>query len=274
VEFPDQENTIKNLQEMGIAVPFGDHWMRMDSLSEEPWTPGTMAAAPWMDFAMALNRIGWRPAPHVNGDPARNAGPDEAINNTLDAYEAADRESSIKDKRWYVEHVPFATPQQIDRMAKLGIIVSIQDSGYNPGFPVDLPKERFEHQNPVREFLEHKLVVIGGSDYSGPNPIEKNPNNPMIPFYFYVTRKSRAGAIVAGDEKISREDALRIFTVNPAYATFEEKVKGSIAPGMLADFVILNQDIMTVPDDKLLETHPLATFVGGKKVYSAENTNF
>jgi predicted amidohydrolase YtcJ len=246
----------------------------MDSLSEEPWTPGTMAAAPWKDFAMALNRIGWRPAPHVSGDPARNAGPDEATNNTLDAYEAADREISIKDKRWYVEHVPFATPEQIDRMAKLGIIVSIQDSGYNPGFPVDLPKERFEHQNPVRGFLEHKLVVIGGSDYSGPNPIEKNPNNPMIPFYFYVTRKSRAGAIVAGDEKISREDALRIFTVNPAYATFEEKVKGSIAPGMLADFVVLNQDIMTVLDEKLLETHPLATFVGGKKVYAAENTNF
>ncbi len=96
----------------------------------------------------------------------------------------------------------------------------------------------------------------------------------MIPFYFYVTRKSRAGEIVGGDEKISREDALRIFTVNPAYATFEEKVKGSIASGMLADFVVLNQDILTVPDEKLLETHPLATFVGGKKVYAAENTNY
>ena len=274
IEFPDQANTAKNLELLGVAVPFGDHWMRMDSVGEEPWTPGTMAVGPWTDLALAINRLGWRPAPHVNSDPARGTGPDEATNNTLDAYEAADGENSIKNKRWYVEHVPFATPAQMDRMAKLGLIVSIQDSGYNPGFPVQLPKERFDHQNPVREFLDHKLVVIGGSDYGGPNPVEKEPNNPMIPFYFYVTRKSRAGEIVGGDEKISREDALRIFTVNPAYATFEEKVKGSIAPGMLADFVVLNQDIMTVPDEKILETHPLATFVGGKKVYAAENTNF
>jgi predicted amidohydrolase YtcJ len=274
VEFPDQANTEKYLELLGVGVPFGDHWMRMDCVGEEPWTPGTMAAKPWTDLALSMNRLGWRPAPHVNADPARGTGPDEATNNTLNAYEAADHESSIKDKRWYVEHVPFATPAQMDRMAKLGVIVSIQDAGYNQGFPIQLPKERFEHQNPVREFLDHKLVVIGGSDYGGPNPIEKEPNNPMIPFYFYVTRKSRTGEIVGADEKISREDALRIFTANPAYATFEEKVKGSIAPGMLADFVVLNQDIMTVPDEKLLETHPLATFVGGKKVYAAENTHY
>jgi predicted amidohydrolase YtcJ len=274
VEFPDQANTEKYLELLGVGVPFGDHWMRMDCVGEEPWTPGTMAAKPWTDLALSMNRLGWRPAPHVNADPARGTGPDEATNNTLNAYEAADHESSIKDKRWYVEHVPFATPAQMDRMAKLGVIVSIQDAGYNQGFPIQLPKERFEHQNPVREFLDHKLVVIGGSDYGGPNPIEKEPNNPMIPFYFYVTRKSRTGEIVGADEKISREDALRIFTANPAYATFEEKVKGSIAPGMLADFVVLNQDIMTVPNEKLLETRALATFVGGKKVYAAENTHY
>jgi predicted amidohydrolase YtcJ len=274
IEYPDQANTEKHLEEFGVGVPFGDHWLRMDSVGEEPWTPGTMAAKPWTDLALSMNRLGWRPAPHVFADPARGTGPDEATNNTLDAYEVADRESTIKDKRWYVEHVPFATPAQMDRMVKLGIIVSIQDAGYNQGFPIRLPKERFEHQNPVREFLDHKLVVIGGSDYGGPNPIEREPNNPMIPFYFYVTRKSRAGDTVGADEKISREDALRIFTVNAAYATFEEKDKGSIAPGMLADFVVLNQDIMLVPDEKILETRPLATFVGGKKVYAAENTIF
>jgi len=274
IEFPDQADTAKHLELLGVAVPFGDHWLRMDSVGEEPWTPGTMTLQPYTELVVAMNRLGWRPAPHVFADPARGTGPDEALNNTLIAYEAADRESSIKDKRWYVEHSPFATPEQMERMAKLGLIVSIQDTGYNVGFPIQLPKERFEHENPVRGFLEHKLVVIGGSDYGGPNPVEREPNNPFIPFYFYVTRKSRAGNIVAADEKISREDALRIFTRNPAYATFEEKVKGSIEPGMLADFVILNQDVMTVPDDKILETHPLATFVGGKKVYAAENASF
>lgn len=274
IEFSDQANTQQHLQELGVGVPFGDHWLRMDSVGEEPWTPGTMAAKPWTDLALAMNRFGWRPAPHVFADPARGTGPDEAANNTLDAYEAANRESSIKNKRWYLEHVPFATPAQMERMAKLGVIVSVQDTGFNSGFPIQLPKERFEHENPVRGFLDHKLIVIGGSDYGGPNPIEREPNNPMILFYFYVTRKSRSGEIVGADEKISREDALRLFTVNPAFATFEEKVKGAIAAGMLADFVVLNQDILTVPDEKLLETHPLATFIGGKIVYAAENTNF
>jgi len=67
---------------------------------------------------------------------------------------------------------------------------------------------------------------------------------------------------------------LRIFTANAAYATFEDKVKGSIEPGKVADFVILSQDIMTVPDDKILATHSLVTYVGGHKVFAADKTNF
>jgi predicted amidohydrolase YtcJ len=277
IEFPDQANTAKNLELLGVAVPFGDHWMRMDSVGEEPWVPGTMPVKPYTDLLLAMNRLGWRPAPHVSSDPARGASADDATMNTLDAYEAADRDRSIKDKRWYVEHVPFATPEQMDRMAKLGLIISIQDAGYAPGFPAANPtmgKDRLEHQNPVAEFLNHKLVVIGGSDYGGPTPAEMYPNNPLIPFYFYVTRKAKDGTVVGADEKISREQALRIFTVNPAYATFEEKVKGSIEPGKLADFVVLSQDLLTVPDDQILSTHPLATYVGGRKVFSADRTNF
>ncbi len=159
----------------------------------------------------------------------------------------------------------------------LGLIISIQGAGYNAAFPGANPtmgKDRLEHQNPVAEFLNHKLVVIGGSDYGGPTPAEMYPNNPFIPFYFYVTRNAKDGTAVGADEKISRDQALRIFTVNPAYATFEEKVKGSIEAGKLADFVILSQDIMTVPDGQILSTHPLATYVGGRKVFAAGKTNF
>jgi predicted amidohydrolase YtcJ len=277
IEFPDQAHTTRNLELLGVAVSFGDHWLRMDSVGEEPWTPGTMPLNPFTELMLAMNKLDWRPAPHVSSDPARGTSADDAANSTLDAYEAADRDSSIKDKRWYVEHVPFATPQQMDRMAKLGLMVSIQDAGYNPGFPGANPtmgRDRLEHQNPVAEFLNHKLVVIGGSDYGGPTPGEMNPNNPFIPFYFYVTRKAKDGTVVGADEKISREQALRIFTVNPAYATFEEKAKGSIESGKLADFVILSQDIMTVPDDQILSTHPLTTYVGGRKVFAADKTNF
>jgi hypothetical protein len=82
------------------------------------------------------------------------------------------------------------------------------------------------------------------------------------------------GEVVTVDTRSSVEDALRIFTANPAYATFEEKLKGSIEPGKLADFVILPRDIMTVPDDRILSTQPVATYVGGRKVFSVPNSEF
>lgn len=251
-----------------------DPWLFVDSVSEEPWAPGSTDEESFTRLIRAENRYGWRPAPHVSSDSHRGTSADEATEDALSAYEAANRDSSIKGKRWYIEHVPFSTPAQMDRMAALGLIVSVQSAGYIPTAVAPLPAERMAHQNPIRGFLDHKLVVIGGSDYLGPNPTTREPNNPFIPFYFYVTRKNRSGEVQSPTEKISREEALRIFTANPAYATFQESVKGRIAPGMLADFVILNQDVMTVPEDQILATHPLATFVGGEKVYTAPGSHF
>ena len=271
IEFPDHANTGKYLELMGIAVPFGDRrgcgWIPS---AKSPGRPGRWPTEPYTELMLTLNRLGWRPAPHASADAHRGISFDDTTNQTLDAYEAADRAASIKEKRWYLEHVPFSTPEQIARMAKLGLIISTQDNGYYPALPYyPKEKERLDHQNPIRSFLDAKLVVIGGSDYNGPSSEEMHPNNPLIPFYFYVTRKAKDGNLCAPAEKISRQEALRIFTANAAYATFEEKIKGSIEPGKLADFVILSQDLMTVPDDRILETRPVATYVGGRKVFSA-----
>ena len=276
VEFPDHENTAMHIENMGISHPFGDHWLRIDSTGEEPWTPGTMALKPYTELLLALNRLDWRPCPHVCADSIRNIDVDTATNAHLDAFEVADRASSIKEKRWYMEHTPFATPEQIGRMAKLGVIVCVNDYGYYGPRPPPYPqeKDRLAHQTPIRSLLDKKIVVISGSDYRGPTSAEMHPNNPMIYFYFYVTQQAKDGKPSAPAEKISRQEALRIATANAAYATFEEKIKGSIEPGKLADFVILSQDLMTVPDDRILDTKPLATFVGGRKVYSAPGYTF
>ena len=110
--------------------------------------------------------------------------------------------------------------------------------------------------------------MVVGSDYNGPNPT-LSPNNPFIPLYYYMSRKSRDGRVLGPQEKISRQEALRIATNNNAFATWEEKVKGSIEPGKLADFVVLSAGFMTVPEDEILKLHPLATYVGGRQVYSA-----
>jgi len=141
-----------------------------------------MAKEPYTELMLTLNRLGWRPAPHSSADPNRGVGYDDATNQTLDAYEAADRAASIKEKRWYLEHIPFSTPAQIARMAKLGLIVSTQEWGYYPPLPhFPKEKERLDHENPIRSFLDAGLVVIGGSDYRGPTSEEMVPNNPLIP---------------------------------------------------------------------------------------------
>jgi len=123
----------------------------------------------------------------------------------------------------------------------------------------------------MREFLNRHVVVSAGSDFlAGPN----SSDNPFIPIYFYVARKTRSGDVIGPEQKISREEALRISTINYAYTTFEEKLKGSIEPGKLADFLILSDDILSVPEEKIASLYPLATYVGGQKVFQTGAVSF
>jgi hypothetical protein len=184
----------------------------------------------------------------------------------LEAFEAADKESSIRDKRWTIEHATYVQPDQMERIKKLGLVISAQAQPYRGGNALrTLGKERAERAVPIREFMDHGIVVTGGSDWGG----NSNSNNPFANIYFYVTRRSMEGDVVGAAQKISRAEALRVETINNAYLTFEEKIKGSIEAGKLADFVILSQDILTVPEEQIRAITSLATYVGAKKVYSS-----
>jgi predicted amidohydrolase YtcJ len=249
-----------------IVTPgFGDHWLRIDSAGERPHAPeGDATPEQYKALMLELNRLGWRHSPHV--------GTNEALEAVLQAYEAADRESPIRDKRWLVEHIPNVTPPLMERLAKLNVIVSTNMAGYAGNYDAAvraLGREQAERQTPVKEMLDHHLVVVNGSDYGGPSPETTTSNNPFLPLYYYVSRKTRDGRVLGAHEKITREEALRIATYNNAFATWEEKVKGSIEPGKLADFLVLSGDFMTIPEDEILKLHPMATYVGGRKVYSA-----
>jgi predicted amidohydrolase YtcJ len=273
LDLPDPDRVEEALAGWGVGSGFGDAWLRLDTISEDPYpaAPAQQGGAivdgrTFTAIALAANRYGWRLAPHI--------GDDEGQNMALDAYEAADRVGSIRDKRWVIEHAPFATPQQMDRMARLGVLVSASLGGYNANIPPTASPEertRLERQTPMREFLDHKLIVSGGTDFLGGSG---SLDNPFLPYYFYVTRKTRAGQVIGPHEKISREEALRVMTVNYAYTTFDEKLKGSIQPGMLADFLVLSGDILTVPDEQLLSLRPLATYVGGRKVFASDGGGF
>ena len=253
-----------------IVTPgFGDHWLRIDSAGERPNPPeGDATPEQYKALMLELNRLGWRHSPHV----ATN----EALEAVLQAYEAADRESPIRDKRWVVEHIPNVTPPLMERLAKLGVIVSTNMAGYAGNYDAavrSIGQEQAQRQTPVREMLDHHLVVVNGSDYGGPTPETTTSNNPFVPLYYYVSRKTRDGRVLGPHEKVSREEALRIATNNNAFATWEETVKGSIEPGKLADFLVLSGDFMTIPEDEILKLHPMATYVGGRKVYAAPEAN-
>ena len=269
LELPDSSDPAGLVRQQGVTPGFGDHWLRIDSAGEQPNPPGGNATPEqYKALMLELNRLGWRHAPHV--------GTNEALEAVLQAYEAADRESPIRDKRWVVEHIPNVTPPLMERLAKLGVIVSTNMAGYTGNYEAavqSLGQEQAQRQTPVREMLDHHLVVVSGSDYAGPNPETNAPNNPFVPLYYYVSRKTRDGRALGPHEKISREEALRIATYNNAFATWEENVKGSIEPGKLADFLVLSGDFMTIPEGEILKLHPLATYVGGRKVYAAPEAN-
>jgi predicted amidohydrolase YtcJ len=269
LELPGTGDPAGLARQQGVTPGFGDHWLRIDSAGERPNPPsGDATQEEYTSLMLELNRLGWRHSPHV----ATN----DALEMVLAAYEAADRESPIRDKRWVVEHIPNVTPPLMDRLAKLGVVVSTNMAGYANNYDAavrTLGREQAERQTPVREMLDHHLVVVIGSDYSGPNPDTATSNNPFVPLYYYVSRKTRGGRVLGPQEKISREEALRIATNNNAFATWEEKIKGSIEPGKLADFVVLSGDFMTIPEDEILKLHPMATYVGGRKVYSAPDAN-
>ena len=263
LDLPDATDPAGLLRQQGVTPGFGDHWLRIDSAGEQPWPPG-IPLKDYVSLMREFNQLGWRHSPHV--------GTNEVLDSVLEAYEAADRDSPIRDKRWVVEHIPNVTPPLMERLAKLGVIVSTNMEGYATNYDAavrTLGQEQAERQTPVREMLDHHLVVVTGSDYVGPTPETTTANNPFIPLYYYVSRKTSNGRALGPQEKISRQEALRIATNNNAFATWEEKVKGSIEPGKLADFLVLSGDFLSIPEDEILKLHPLATYVGGRKVYSA-----
>jgi predicted amidohydrolase YtcJ len=271
----DMEGLEDMLKPLGVGPGFGDHWLRLDTLAEfNPgmmWRSGNPRANPnvpaevYKRAILIANRYGWRVSPHTDSDGAMDL--------VLEAYEAADKESSIRDKRWTIEHGTYVQPDQMERLKRLGVVISAQIQPYRGGMANairTLGKERAERAVPVREFISHGLIVAGGSDWGG----NSTSNNPFVNIYFYVARRSANGESAGEAQKVSRAEAIRIETVNNAYITFEENIKGSIESGKLADFVILSADIMTVPEEQIRDITPLATYVGGKKGYSRPDSGF
>jgi predicted amidohydrolase YtcJ len=172
------------------------------------------------------------------------------------------------NRRWRVEHAQNLTAQDIPRFAKLGVIASMQPSHAISDLffaPARLGMERLAGAYPWNSLVKSGAMICGGSDA----PVERG--EPMIEFYAAISRKSIKGEQKEGwhpEQAVSREQALKMFTINAAYAAFEENEKGSIEPGKLADFTVLSADIMKIPQPEILKTRCAMTTIGGETVFN------
>jgi len=200
---------------------------------------------------------------------------DRANRFTLDEYEKVFKtvpreQRKIAEPRWRIEHAQIVDPSDIPRFAKLGVIPSMQPShaiGDLHFAPSRVGIPRLAGAYVWQTFIKSGVAVAGGSDA----PVERG--EPMIEFYAAVARKDQKGFSGEGwhtEEAATRDQALKMFTIWPAFAAFEEKLRGSIEVGKLADFTVLSADIMKIPETEILKTHCVMTVIGGEIVYEAK----
>ena len=195
---------------------------------------------------------------------------DRANSYVLDLYEKIKNENSPWDRRFRIEHAQHVRKEDILRFSELGVIASVQpyhciDDGVwaekrvGPG--------RVKETHPYKSFLKNNIKVSFGTDW----PVA--PLNPLLGIYAAVTRSTVDGKNPDGwipEQKISVEDAIKCYTLNSAYASFEENIKGSIEPGKLADFVVLSEDILTIDPIRIKEVVVEMTIFNGDIVYERE----
>ena len=176
--------------------------------------------------------------------------------------------TSKDDFRLRIEHAQVTTPEQIRRFKSLKVVASMQPNHLLTDMnwaPNRLGPQRLAHSYAWAEFLSNGVTLAFGTDY----PVE--PITPFRGMYAAVTRASEDGKRrYVPEQRLTIDQAIAAYTTGSAYAEFAEKDKGSLQPGMLADFVVLDRDLTAVPAQKILETKVLRTIVGGRTVYESK----
>ena len=266
--------------DLGIRTGFGDDWLRLGPV--KIFADGSLVgrtAAMHDDYAgsdgagrgylqadeadlraaiIAAHRSGWQVATHAIGDLA--------IDVVLDAYARALAEYPRRDPRHRIEHFAVVQPRQVDRAAGLGVIAVPQGrfaTELGDGMLAAVGPDRAEWLYRQRSLLEAGMVLPGSSD----RPVVSGA--PLLGIADMVNRRTASGAPFNPGEAITAHQALRAWTWGSAYASRQEHVKGSIAPGLLADLVILSEDPTAVSPDRIAGLEVLATIVGGQCRYDS-----
>lgn len=206
-----------------------------------------------------LTEAGWQIVTHAIGD--------RAIDQVLDSYQVTQKELGVQDPRFRIAHCGISTPAILKRLRELRVLVD-----GNPPFAYWIGSwfrrygpERVRWSYPGRSYIDNGIIAGAGSD------VGVTPISPWWGIWAGVVRREMSsGEVLAPEERLTVREVLRLYTRNGAYIGFEEKQKGSLEPGKLADFIVVDRDVLTVPHDELKDVHVLMTVVDGQRVYVKE----
>jgi predicted amidohydrolase YtcJ len=255
----------------GAAKMFADGGMGARTIAIYPpgviGEPNNLGVLRWKPEDMQKAHLiaasaGWQLETHAIGD--------RAIDEVLDSYAVVIKQLGLKDARFRIVHAGISTPAVQKRMHELGVVVD-----GNPPFVYWIGSwfqkygpERVRWSYPAKSYIENGVVEAAGSD------VDVTPISPWWGIWAAVARKElQSGQVLAPEERITIEQALTLYTRNGAYAGFEEEIKGSLAPGKVADFIVVDRDVLSVPVDELKDVQVLQSWVGGQQIYGKANRN-
>ncbi len=228
---------------------------------------GDFVEGQFLDYLLNADSAGLQITVHAIGDEANHL--------LMNYLEALNEQNGERDRRFRLVHAQVIAPDDFERLAPLGIIAEVQP--YHLSDDMRWMEERIGHERckgayAFKRIQDSGAMLAFGSDWPGTSAAEY-PINPMLGLYAAVTRQTVSGQPEAGwfpDERISIEDAIKAYTYNAAYASFEEDIKGSIAVGKLADLAVLSQNLREIDPSAILDTEVLYTVVDGRVVYRKE----
>ena len=250
-----------------LREPWGDRAGELFGINDEQYR-GIInwSREELLDIVKTANEFNWKFTAHCTGGGG--------VDMLLDVYEQVNHMKSINTSRFSIIHGNFFTGNAIERMNELGVCADMQPAWFYKdadAMEYILGEKRIQSFHPYHSLVDEGVVVNGGSDHmvGWDADASINPYNPFLSMWTMVSRTTQRGNTIIPSEAITREETLKMYTINNAYASFEESLKGSIEPGKLADIVILSDDLMNCSLDRIRNIKSELTIVGGNIVYSS-----
>ena len=199
---------------------------------------------------------------------------DGAVHALIDAYQAINAELPVRERRPCVTHCNFMSREAIEKMEKLGIVADLQPAWLwldGKTLLTQFGNDRLEYFQPYKSLFEHRVVIGGGSDHMQKIGSRRsvNPYNPFLGMWITLARlPRRADQPLHPEQRLTRDQAIRLYTINNAFLMFAEKEKGSLEKGKLADFVVLKNDILTCPEEAVKDIEVSETYLGGRRIFT------